>query len=367
MARILYVTTSTTIGGSEKTLYHLATGLSPERYDVVGVACLKPLGYYARALSNRGIPVYQTGHSLSALAELINEKAPDILHCFLYRAMQMGRLAKRFYGVPGRLVLSPRVHYRSRPKPLQWLDRLLRSKEDFLAAESNANRDFAVEGLGYAPAQVGVIRNGVDLSLWQEDSRHPFSARERQRKSLGFSGSETVVGAVGRLDVQKGFEFLIEAMSRLREPFPELRCVIVGDGPEKTRLQRKVESMGMQGLVYFVGEQADMRDWYGFFDLFALPSLWEGLPNALLETMACGIPAVASSVDGVLEVVKDGENGLLVPPGDPEALAEALAELLKDSSLRSTLAEKGKKDVSERFTLDRMVQEYDNLYQKILR
>jgi glycosyltransferase involved in cell wall biosynthesis len=367
MARILFVSTSTTVGGAEKTLFALATLLDHRAYPVAGVVSLKPEGHYAERLAQQGVNIQSlelTGAPRPAdakrLAKIIERARPDIVHAVMYQAIQLARMAKPHVSFPFKLVSSPRVNYRSRSLWTLLVDRWLKERDDLLIAECDASRHFLIKKLRYAPSKVITIRNGVDLAGW------PASKIERQKKrmELRLGASDLLVGSIGRLDRQKGFPILIAAMARLKET--PLRCVILGDGPERARLEALIRSYHLERSVWLLGEKGEIPSWLSAFDLYCLPSLWEGLPNALLEAMALGLPVVASGVDGVPEAVVSGRNGLLVPPGNAEALAGALKSLANDPEKRAAIGADAKAVVSTKFTLRRMIGEYERAYEDVL-
>lgn len=367
MARILYVSTSTTVGGAEKTLYTLATLLDPKLHQAVGVVSVKPEGDYARKLKLQGVLTESleiTGTPRPAdaarLAEIITRVRPDIVHAVMFKAIQLCRLAKPKVPFPFKLVSSPRVHYRTRSVWTLLLDRALKGRDDLLIAECDASRSFLVGKLGYAPSKVLTIRNGVDLAGW------PVSKvdRQKRRMELRLNSGEILVGAVGRLDKQKGFATLIEAMSRLKKT--DLRCVILGEGPERARLEAAIRKHELEKHVWLYGERPDIVTWLSAFDIGCLPSLWEGLPNTLLEAMALGLPVVASSVDGVPEVVENGKTGVLVPPSSPVALAKALLDLGADPERRAVLGTAAHAAIMEKFTVRRMMAEYQDAYTSVV-
>ena len=367
MARILFVSTSTTVGGAEKTLFALATLIDHRRFPVAGVVSLKPEGHYARLLAQQGVKTESLNSARAPrpsdakrLAAIIERERPDIVHAVMYQAIQLARMAKPLTTVPFKLVSSPRVNYRSRSLWTLLVDRWLKKRDDLLIAECDASRRFLLKQLNYKPAKVITIRNGVDLAGW------PASKIDRQKKrmELRLNAGDVLVGAIGRLDRQKGFATLIEAMSRLKNT--PLRCVILGDGPERTRLEALIRHHHLERSVWLLGEKGEIPSWLSAFDLYCLPSLWEGLPNSLLEAMALGLPVIASGVDGVPEAVTSGKDGILVPPAKPAALAAALKKLAADPPLRAALGSAAKTAVSARFTLPRMIAEYERAYAGVL-
>jgi len=367
VARILFVSTSTTLGGAEKTLYALATLLDCGKHQVAGVVSLKPEGHYARRLRERGVKVESLGVTSSSrpadarrLAAIIERERPGLVHAVMYQAIQLCRMAKPRVSFPFKLVASPRVNYRSRSWWTLLVDRWLKERDDLLIAECEASRRFLVKRLGYAPAKVVAIRNGVDLTGWTASQID----RRKKRTELRLSATDVLVGAIGRLDTQKGFATLIEAMSRLKGS--PLRCAILGEGPERARLEALVRKHRLEDSLWLPGEKKEVPSWLSAFDLYCLPSLWEGLPNSLLEAMAVGLPVIASAVDGVPEAILDGQDGVLVPPGKPAALAEALRQLVDDPARRAALGKAAQATVSERFTLRRMLEEYQAAYAVLL-
>ncbi len=364
MRRILFVSTSTTLGGAEKTLYSLATLLDPQRFTVTGVVSLKPAGVYAQKLQGLGVPTHDLGlkgrprlKDIAALCALIEREKPDIVHALMYQAIQLCRLAKRRSKASFKLVSSPRVNYRTRSAFTLLVDRVLKGGDDLLITESEASRAYLIKRLGYAPAKVRTIYNGVDIARW------PVSKSERAQKrlELGLGPADILLGAVGRLDAQKGHSFLIDAVAKLRTRVT-VRCAIIGEGPKRTSLEAQIRRQRLEKHVWLLGERSDVTAWLSSFDIFVLPSLWEGLPNALLEAMALGLPVIASSVDGVGEVVRANETGLLVPPRDALSLAKKIAELSSNAPLRARLGEAARETIGARFTLLEMLSAYEKTY-----
>lgn len=367
MKRILFVSTSTTLGGAEKTLYSLATLLDPQRFKVTGVVSLKPAGVYAQRLKSLGIPTHSLGlkgrprlKDISALTALIEKEKPDIVHALMYQAIQLCRLAKRRARVRFKLVSSPRVNYRTRSAFTLLVDRVLKGGDDLLITESEASRAYLIKKLGYGPAKVRTIYNGVDIARWSVSP----TERSRKRLELLLAEGDLLLGAVGRLDAQKGHSFLIDAVAKLKTRVP-VRCAIIGDGPKRTTLEAQIRRHRLEKHVWLLGERDDVTAWLSSFDIFVLPSLWEGLPNALLEAMALGLPVIASEVDGVSEVVRANESGVLVPPKNALNLAKKIVELATDAPLRARLGEAAKETIAARFTLLEMLGSYEKTYQEL--
>jgi glycosyltransferase involved in cell wall biosynthesis len=366
VSRILFVSTSTTVGGAEKTLFNLATLLDHQAYQVAGVVSLKPEGEYAFRLRDAGIKVETLGaasarpRDAKALAAIITRERPDIVHALMYSAIQIARMAKPQAGAAFKLVTSPRVNYRTRSTLTLAFDRWQKDRDDLLIAESQASADFLIKHQGYSPAKVKVIRNGIETAGWPTSKVD----RAKHRLELRLGANDLLVGAVGRLDDQKGFDVLVESMAALKNM--PIKCVILGEGPARGRLEALVRQHQLERTVWLLGERADVPSWLSAFDVYCLPSRWEGLPNALLEAMALGLPVVASAVDGVPEAVEHEKCGLLVPPSDVKALSAAFLRLVGDLSLRGRLGPAASAVVAEKFTLRRMIADYEATYRQVL-
>lgn len=188
------------------------------------------------------------------------------------------------------------------------------------------------------------------------------------RTRLGISENEQVVLSVGRLSREKAHLDLIEGFKHLRQtnPAASLKLIIVGDGPERSRLEAAVESFGVKELVVFAGQVSDVQPFYGMADVFALPSHSEGSPNVLLEAMAANLPVVATAVGGVPEIVSNNESALLVAPNDRKALAAAISQLLTDKALGQRLVTNCATLVDTRFTPDNYVKSLVEIYREVI-
>jgi glycosyltransferase involved in cell wall biosynthesis len=188
------------------------------------------------------------------------------------------------------------------------------------------------------------------------------------RKSLGLADNELVVLSVGRLSREKAHVNLIEAFKRLRQTKPDLsiKLIIVGDGPERSRLEAAVEATGYEERVVFTGQVTDVQSFYAMADVFALPSHSEGSPNVLLEAMAANLPIVATAVGGVPEIIANNESALLVPPNDPQSLTTALATLLTDKSLAQRLTRKAATLVDSQHSPANYVRSLVEIYREVI-
>jgi glycosyltransferase involved in cell wall biosynthesis len=209
---------------------------------------------------------------------------------------------------------------------------------------------------GVPARKIRTIANGIDVQTFE---------RARPSQVLNFDGSK-VVGLVARLDLQKGFEYLLRAASELRSAFPGLKVVIVGEGPDRNDIEGMVHRLGLQSNVILAGQRSDMPGIYAAMDVFVLPSLNEGLPMTILEAMAASRPVIATRVGAIPKVIQDGETGLLVDPGDIHGLRDALARLLTDSDFCCRLGAAGHDWVNHNYTSEAMALKYRQMYDDVL-
>ena len=202
-----------------------------------------------------------------------------------------------------------------------------------------------------------MIENGIDFSALTSRK-----IRTKEGNNLGAISAQPIVGTVARLHRQKGLTYFVKAAKELSKTYPNVKVMIVGGGPQRHKLERLNKSLGLLDTLQFMGERKDAVRLLSTFDVFVLPSLWEGLPYALIEAGALGLAVVASDIDGNREIIRDGETGVLVPPRDSDALAASIIRLLSDEDTRNRIGENLKESIVPRYTLARMVQHTQELY-----
>ncbi len=359
--RLLLVSTSTTRGGAEKILYALATNLNREKFEIAGFVSLKSLGVYGELLQKENVLVEslqidRTGFfSVAAhLQRIIKEKRPDVVLAFMYQAAQLCRLVKLISSISFKLISSHRVNPRARSLSTLLADRILKAQDDLTVAECAASASFLVDRQGYSANKVQVIHNGID-------ARHSAGEKFALRRELDIPVDSFLIGTAGRLHKQKNHAALIDAIEILRDR-NNFRCVIFGEGPERKALESQIEKLGLKSRVLLAGEKENAASFFPAMDVFVLPSLWEGFPSVILEAMAAKIPVIASKVDGIPEIIKDGRNGFLVPAGNAEALAGKIAELSEfPEDFGHTLLENAHETVVKRFPLSKMIAAYEKI------
>lgn len=347
--RILYLITELDPGGAEKALYHLVTRLDRRRFQPE-VACLTGRGKVGQWIERQGIPVHYLEMRLMGLWALMAFGGFDVVHTFLFHANVLGRIVARLAGVRA-VVSSVRVE---EPRRLhQALNTLTWRLADRIVCVSESTARFFSQRTHADARRVVSIPNGVDASRF----RHGGRARPRR----------PVVVSVGRLESQKGYDMLIKAVKLCADGGVDAEFAIAGDGPQRQELEQKISGYALGGKVQFVGRTDDVSGLLAAADVFVSPSRWEGMPNVVLEAMAAGLPVVATAVGGTTELVVHGQTGLLVPPDDTRAMADALTALVSTPTYRRKLGKRARARVLKHFTWERNVAAFSALYDDLAR
>ncbi|HET8948563.1 MAG TPA: glycosyltransferase, partial [Candidatus Polarisedimenticolia bacterium] len=290
------------------------------------------------------------------LARLVEATPAALVHAHTAHAAALLLLAHLFGG-RARGVVARRVSFPIRPPVLGRVKYAWRV--DRVIAVSEAIRR-ALLRQGLAPARVAVVHSGIDAARFAAGRREPV--RAHLLRAGAFPSDALLVGTVGHLAAHKGIDRFLEAAALFARAVPGARFVVVGRGAEEQALRGLAARLGLDGRVLFAGFRDDLPDLYAALDLFALASIsGEGSPAVLKEAMAAGVPVVATSLDGVEEIIEDARHGLLTPPGDTAAMARALERLAADPSLRDRLSDAGRRRAAE-FSIERMVEKTEAVY-----
>jgi len=290
--------------------------------------------------------------SLFRLYSVLRKVQPDILAFNTPKPILMGTLAARFAPVGARIIFR-RVDF---PLRKNFISRMKYTRGiDCIVAISQSIQSRLQQG-GIPAALIRTVYEGIDLSL--------FPKSPGQKKDL--SDGHIIVGAVSHLSREKGLSYLIEAAALTPDVENRARFVIVGDGSCRGELQDLVREKGLESCFHFAGFQTVTHDLLKSFNIFVQPSLSEGLGSAIMEAMACSLPVIGTRVGGIPELVRNGENGLLVPPGNAEMLSKAIQKLLDNPEVRRELGLKGRKIVEEEFTMERKIHETEKLCNSLL-
>jgi glycosyltransferase involved in cell wall biosynthesis len=352
-------------GGAEMMMFRLSEELRGRGHVVVPVGPANGIGWLGDLFRQAGVsPEYfrlrrpVDPGCVQDLMRLFREHGIDAVHSHEFTMAVYGAAASRLLGLPH--IITMHGGFKActamrRRVALRWA---MRNSDHTVMVSRATQRQFASE-LGVREERFTVVPNGVPARAGDA---------ERVRAEFGIRPDECVMLAVGTLERHKGHSVLLQAVSRLKRSSIKSRwkLIIAGGrgGDEHQGLLEHIEDDDLQDLVHIVTNRNDVPDLLALADVFVMPSLWEGLPMALLEAMSSSKAIVASATAGIPEAVTNGENGLLVPPGDVRALADALAEVLSSSERRTELGAAARERANREFTVQVMADRYEALYQQ---
>jgi len=297
---------------------------------------------------------------------LLRRLKPDIVHTHTSKSGILGRSAAWLARVPI-IIHTPHGHVfyghfsSSLSRLFLAVERLVaRITHHHIALTPEEGKDYLTLNVS-KPHNTSIIHSGVDLHRFRNGKKQ----RSRKREELGIPRNSLVVGFVGWLLPIKGVRFLLEAMAGVVKQHPKSLLVLVGKGEKERELRQQAENLGLTDKIRFLGWRQDVEEIMPGLDLFVLPSLNEGMGRVLVEAMAMGLPIVASRVGGIPDLVKDQQNGLLVPPADATALAQAISDLLEDKNRRKRMGEAGKR-MCRSYSTRAMMEQIDKLYTVLL-
>jgi L-malate glycosyltransferase len=369
--RVCFVLDSLNIGGTETQAVELARRLDPDKYAVT-LVCLRARGPLKERLDGSPVRLMEFHpkggmnsprgiYQLLRFAVFLRRERFEILHAHDLWANLLGVTAAKLARVPviisSQRDLSHLEFYASKGK--RWL-RMLQRNSDAVVTNAESIRDGLVQQEGFAGTKVRVLYNGVDV--------HRFVCAQRHQSLVaGEFGDGKIVVLVGNMHTDvKGHPTLIAAAATVIREFPQTRFVLVGDGAMRAVFEQQVCEMGLERNIAFLGRRNDVPEILASSDIAVLPSKAEGLPNAVLEYLAAGLPTIASDVGGNAEVLQNEETGLLIAPDNVDALAEALLKLLRNPGLAKQLGTNGRDFVSQHFSFERLIDRVDEMYTELL-
>jgi glycosyltransferase involved in cell wall biosynthesis len=354
-------------GGCEYQLHELLRGLDRSRF-AAEVIVLAAGGYWAGPIRTLGVPLIEVPRTsgfdplrLVRLRRLLRAFRPHVLHTTRWSGNSYGRLAALGLGIPV-VIASERVHEHERPAWKVATDRLLDRVTDAYIVNSEAIAAGLVARERVAREKITVVPNGVDVRALP-----PFAVeRQERRRAAGFDPDRRLIAQVGRLTAQKDHPTFLRAAAAVASEVPDVDFLVVGQGEERAALEALAAELGLGARLRFMGLRHDVPELLGAVDVLALTSTFEGLPNVLLEALSAGAVAVATDVGGCPEVIVPEETGILVPPGDPAAVAAAILRVLRDPALARRLALAGRRRVETEFTIERLAERTMATYQELL-
>ncbi|QEH32009.1 GalNAc-alpha-(1-_4)-GalNAc-alpha-(1-_3)-diNAcBac-PP-undecaprenol alpha-1,4-N-acetyl-D-galactosaminyltransferase [Aquisphaera giovannonii] len=367
MLKVLQLIPTLDRSGAEKQMVLLARGLPRDRFSVE-VATLTRGGPLAGELGEAGIPVTDIGKrwkvdplALGRLTRHMKARRFDVVQTWIFAANAYGRIAARRAGVPV-VVTSEMAVDLWKGKVEKAVDRRLATWCDRLVGNSRAVVGY-YRGLGVPDDRLAMIYSGIAIEEPPAHAGDPAATRAE----FGIAADAPLVLFAGRLAEQKRVDDLLKAVDLLQHVQPDLRTILVGDGPLRGPLEATARAYDLAGKAFFLGHRDDVPRLMAAADLVVLPSSYEGLPNVVLEAMLHRKPVVATAAPGTTEVVADGETGVLVPIGDPPLLARAIRDLVRDPARRRRLGEAGRARVESHFRAEAMVDAFARLYEGLAR
>jgi glycosyltransferase involved in cell wall biosynthesis len=366
--RIVHLTASTFLGGPERQMLGLAEALRPDDDSLFlsfaeggrcrdFLAAARQQGFEASALHN------DTPHFRAAIAEVadhLERFQADVLLCHGYKSDLLGRRAARRQKLPVAAVsrgwtgesLKVRLYEAVDCFCLRWMDRVVS------VSTAQASK---VLRTGVKPGRVHVIPNAIDSARFAA----PNPIYRDKLVCLFRTPPARIIGAAGRLSPEKGFDVLADAAAIVLRHDPSIGFVLFGEGSGRPALMKQLQASNIAVRFVLAGFRNDLDHFIPFFDLLALPSYTEGLPNVVLEAFAAGVPVVGTAVGGTPEVVDDGVTGYLVPPGDPQALADRLLMALASEARRRAMGLRGRQRMLQDFTFAAQAKQYTDLFEQL--
>lgn len=360
--KLVQVTHDLALGGLQRVIVNICRTIDRERFDI-SVLCLRDLGCFTDEVKELGIPVtlipQKNGTdylSFFKVADYFREIKPDVIHTHNTQPFMDGTIAALLTGVK-RVIHTD--HARSFPDKrrymfIEWFMSQFAYKVVGVSEHTSQN---LMKYEKISPKKIVTIPNGIDPA--------PFEItidKKSKRQELGLPEDGPVLGVAVRLSEQKGLTYLLQAMPEIINKFPRVSLIIAGDGPLKETLIEETKQRHIDKNVYFLGMRHDTAELLQLFDLYVLPSIWEGLPMIVLEAMAAGCPIVATDVGGVGAAVKHDYNGILLRSEDSSALQKNIIELLNDVSKCALFSKNTKVLFEKEFSAKNMTILYQQLY-----
>lgn len=372
---LLHIVNGFAIGGGELKLLELVKNLVEKRADKynVTVCSVGQGGTLQPEFEKLGIKVFviQKKHKFDIsqvfkVRKIIRQEKIDLVQTTLFYADVIGTLAAKLAGVDAVIswdtVSHPPDSFETRLRHKLFYQFCMRFVKKIVAVSEGVKR-YLMEERKIDSGKIDIIHYGIDLSLF--NSRNGFLDKSK-RIELGIPDNKIVIGTVARLEVQKGHRYLIEAAPKIIDKFSDVVFVFAGDGTLRKELEAQVNELGLQEHFRFLGFRKDVTELLFAFDIFVLPSLFEGLPNVILEAMASGRPIVATAVDGTPELIEHNETGLLVPPKSPQALQEQILNLLEREDRGEKLGQHAKQMAEQKFSFEQQFKKFEEVYDATL-
>lgn len=333
------------------------------------IITLKELGELTPKFISAGIAV-ETIHcgnisninGIRRLRKIIKNENPDIIITYLFHADILGRLA--LHGITKSPIIPFLRTTYNHPKYLvarilEWLTKPLVNR---YLANSDAVKNFYVKNIGVRPEKITVIPNGINIEYFDSISTDP-----ELKKSFNIKPDDFVIICVANLHINKGHKYLLEAFENVYPENKNIKLLLVGDGDEKERLQKQIENYQSKNNVLFLGKRTDIPKLLKISDIFVLPTMFEGMSNAIMEAMACGLPVITTDIPENRVLVENNINGLLVPIRDSSALIQTIRKMGENPEIRKRLSEEAKITIKNSFSLEKIAEKWENILMEIIK
>ena len=371
--KLLHIITHLPIGGAQDNTLYTIELLNKKKYDI-SLCCnfsgelverakkIEDIKLINIPILSRDVNLINDTRAFLALYKIIKKEDYDIIHTHSSKAGFLGRIASKINKVP---IIIHTVHGFPFNDFMNFfkknfyilIEKLLANWTDVLITVSNLNKKKIID-LGISKKdKIYNIYSGIDLKIFDRKNDRSF------KKELKLGDNEILIGAVGRLSGQKDPITLIRAFNLVSKKFPDAHLVFVGDGPLRNKITKMIKKLKLTSKVHLIGNIHNTWPVYHSLDLFVMSSIYEGLGRSITEALSCGVPVVCTAVEGVPEIIKNGETGFLVEPRDIEGLANSIIYSLQNLSVAKKIALEGRKFVHKNFDVNKMVQEIDSVYQ----
>lgn len=361
--KLMQITHDLAIGGLQQVVVNICRSINRDKFDV-SVLCLRELGEFVPDVERLGIKVHYLPQkengtdyfSFLKVAKILRQEKIDVIHTHNTQPFVDGTIGALLSGIK---TIVHTDHARDFPDKYRYM-----AAEHFMShfaykvvGVSEHTSENLIHYEKISPNKVLTIENGIDGTRFEITID-----KQKKRRELGLRDTGPVIGLGVRLAEQKGITYMLQAMPQVIKVFPDVTLIIAGDGELKEELQREVRQLNIEQNVCFVGARLDIPELLQLFDVYVLPSLWEGMPMVLLEAMAAGCPVVATDVGGVPKVIDRGESGLLVKSRNPVQLGTAVVRLLSDKQLQERFVIRGLEKFDRKFSASIMTRQYEKLY-----
>jgi len=362
---ILHLSETSEPGGSETVLAYIAKNLDSGRYD--SLVCLLSEGWLTGYLRQLGVRYEIIENRLSydplfliKLVRLIKREKVALVHAHEFMMNVYGSVAARLAGTPMIGTIHGKVYFTEKRSRIAAYKLAVAASSRIIAVSEDLKKYF-MENIGLkTDRKILTLYNGIDVDRYK-----PSAKSDALRSQLGIPADAILAGTVGSLFKVKAFDQLVRAAEINHESNPRFRLLIAGEGTEESNLGKLIDDLGLRDIVILTGFRKDVPDLLNLFDLYVCSSLSEGLSLSILEAMAAGRPIVATKVGGNPELIADGDNGYLVPSGNPGALAEKMRILIDSEPKRIAMGQRNRRIAEEKFSLKKMINNYQNLYEEL--